>query len=260
MSEITTCPSGLTGRVRGMKVREERILADRKLAKSGGQLDALLGACWEETLDAGPYDIAADGLDWGQVLQGDRFYALLQIRVQTYGADYAFATHCQAGGCRARFEWELDLTELPCRKLSEASRQALDAGNRFETTLPGAGVRVWFRLLTGADERKLSQLRQNAGERLLSALLAFRVREVEGVEAGDKKRFLEDLSLRDADFLVGEFDRVDCGVDTRIEVECPTCLATQDLDLPFDHSFFLPGAQRRNARTSKPAPAGSFHP
>ena len=36
MADVITCPSGLQGRVRGMKVREERVLADRKLAKSGG--------------------------------------------------------------------------------------------------------------------------------------------------------------------------------------------------------------------------------
>jgi len=30
-----TCPTGLTGRTRGMKVRKERILADRKLAEAG---------------------------------------------------------------------------------------------------------------------------------------------------------------------------------------------------------------------------------
>jgi hypothetical protein len=41
MADVITCPSGLTGRVRGMKVREERVLADRKLAKSGGQVDEL---------------------------------------------------------------------------------------------------------------------------------------------------------------------------------------------------------------------------
>ena len=56
MSDTITCPSGLTGRIRGLKVREERILADRKLARSGGQVDRLLAACWEETLDPGPYD------------------------------------------------------------------------------------------------------------------------------------------------------------------------------------------------------------
>jgi len=49
MTHTITCPSGLTGVLRGMKVREERVLADRRLAKSGGQLDALLSACWEQT-------------------------------------------------------------------------------------------------------------------------------------------------------------------------------------------------------------------
>jgi hypothetical protein len=33
MTDVITCPSGLTGRRRGMRVREERVLVDRKLAK-----------------------------------------------------------------------------------------------------------------------------------------------------------------------------------------------------------------------------------
>lgn len=43
---LITCPSGLAGSIRGLKVREERILADRKLQKSGGIVDELLRACW----------------------------------------------------------------------------------------------------------------------------------------------------------------------------------------------------------------------
>ena len=251
MAEIITCPTGLTGRIRGMKVREERILSDRKLAKSGGQVDELLAACWEETVDAGPYDFGEKDIDWGQVLQGDRFYALLRVRALTYGAEYAFAVSCQSEACRARIEWELDLGELPCRELSEESRAAFADGNRFETVLPDGGKRVWFRLLTGADERKLPQLRRSAGDRLLSAMLAFRVVEVEGVEPRDRRRFIEDLTMRDADFLVDEFDRVDCGVDTTIEIECPECFATQEVELPFDRSFFMPGKERTARRRDR---------
>ncbi|MFC1706993.1 hypothetical protein ACFL59_09270 [Planctomycetota bacterium] len=80
MSENINCPSGLSGRIRGMKVGEERFLADCKLAKNGGQVDELLTACWEGTLDAGPYDFGDKVIDRGRVLQGDRFFALLQIR------------------------------------------------------------------------------------------------------------------------------------------------------------------------------------
>ena len=69
------------------------------------------------------------------MLQSDRFFALLQVRALTYGPTYAFALGCQNEGCRARFEWEL-------------------------------------------------QLRRNAGERILSAMLGWRVVEVEGVSSG----------------------------------------------------------------------------
>jgi len=256
MAHVITCPSGLTGRIRGMKVREERILADRKLAKSGGQVDELLKACWEETLDPGPYDFGDKLIDWGAVLQGDRFFALLQVRALTYGPTYAFALGCHAEGCRDRFEWELDLTDLPVRPLSDESRAAFVTGNRFETRLPDAAMRVWFRLFTGADERRLPQLRKTAGDRILSAMLGWRVLEIEGVVEKDKRRFLEDLSMRDADFLVDEFDRVDCGVDTAIEVECPECLTVQEVELPFDRAFFLPGNGRTARRRDR---TKSFH-
>ena len=248
MSQTITCPSGLSGVMRGMKVREERVFADRKLARRGGQLDALLGACWEQTLDPGPYAFGTEEIDWGAVLQGDRFYALLQLRALTYGAEYAFAVGCQEASCRARFEWEIDLNALKVRRLSAESLAAFSGGNRFEATLPDAGVRLWFQLFTGADERKLPQLRRSAGERMLSAMLAQRVVEVEGVSPQEKRAFLEELSLRDADYLVDEFDRVECGVDTTIEVECPECFTVQEVELPFDQGFFLPGRARSTRR------------
>lgn len=251
MADVITCPSGLHGRVRGMKVREERILADRKLAKSSGQLDELLTSCWEESTDAGPYCVAQSSIDWGAVLQGDRFFALLMIRTLTYGPQYGFGVSCR--NCRARIEWEVDLTKLPVRPLSAESRAAFMAGNRFETALPDAGKRVWFKLLTGDDERKLPALQRAAPDRLLSSVLAYRVLDVEGVDPKDKRAFLEDLTLRDADFLVDEFDRVDCGVDTTIEVECPECREIQDVDLPFDSAFFLPGKERTARRKARSA-------
>jgi hypothetical protein len=234
-----------------MKVREERVLADHALAKSGGRLDELLRSCWSETVDAGPYSFGGNLLDGGAVLQGDRFFALLKIRALTYGPEYGFAVSCR--NCRARIEWEVDLTKLPVRPLSPESRAAFIAGNRFETTLPDAGKRVWFKLLTGEDERKLPALQRAAPDRLLSSVLAYRVVEVEGVDPKDKRAFLEDLALRDADFLVDEFDRVDCGVDTTIEVECPECREVQDVDLPFDSTFFLPGKERTARRKARSA-------
>jgi hypothetical protein len=255
MSDTITCPSGFSGRLRGMKVREERVLADRKLAKNGGQLDELLAACWEETLDSGPYQF--DGkADWSRVLQGDRFYALLQLRCMTYGPEYAFSVTCAEESCRRRIPWELDLRDLPVQALSKDSRASFVAGNRFETRLPGDGRRVWFKLLTGADERSLVAIRRTAGERALSAVLAYRIVDIEGIEPNDRRALLEELSMSDADFLQTEFDRVDCGVETSIDIECPDCWATQEIELPFDRGFFLPSKSTNKSQAS----AGSSHP
>jgi hypothetical protein len=240
MSEIITCPSGLTGRIRGMKTREERFLADRKLAKAGAQLDPILAACWEETLDPGPYDFGDRPVDWPRVLVGDRFFTLIQIRVASYGADYSFSIPCENRGCRAKIEWELSLLDLPVAPLSDESRAAYLAANRFEARLPDAGRRAWFHLLTGNDERRMAQLRKGASERPISTLLQARLDQIEGVESRDNLRFIEDMAMSDVSFLLGEFDRVDCGVETEIEIECPECLGSQSIELPFEKGFFLP--------------------
>jgi hypothetical protein len=145
----------------------------------------------------------------------------------------------------------VDLTELPLRLLPDESRASFISGNRFETRLPDAGNRVYFKLLTGEDERKLPALQRAAPDRFLSGVLAYRVLDIDGVDAKAKRQFLEDLSLRDADFLVDEFDRVDCGVDTTIEIECPDCFMTQEVELPFDKGFFLPGKDRTTRRRAR---------
>ena len=251
MSEVITCPSGLTGRIRGMKVAEERILADRRLAKDGGQLDALIRACWEETIDFGPYPEGPTGLSWDQVLQGDRFFILMRIRAQTYGPLYAFTVPCQSQTCRARIEWEFDLGALHVKPLEGENRERFLAGNRFETVLPDAQTRVAFRLMTGADERKLHRLRKANQEQVLSSLIAFRLVEAEGVESRHLRKWVEDLAMADARFLLDAFEDADCGVETSIEIECPECFTVQRVELPFDQSFFLPTRTNRPQASSR---------
>src|SRR5678815_1464066 len=251
MTMHIVCPSGLAGEIRGLKGKEGKLLSDRTAARAGAMFEKILAGCWLTTSDPGIYDLPDGGaVDWSKVLVADRFHTLLQIRAQTFGNDYAFSAQCKIPECRERFDWSLNLQELPVVPLSEAARAAFKAGNRFETTLPRDGRKVWFRLMTGADEMRAASVLRGGRDGMLLTALALRICEIENVPDHERRKFLDELDMADAAALLDRFDQADGGVKTAIEVECPSCLGVQDVELPFERSFFLPTARtaRRTAR------------
>jgi len=245
MLNSIVCPSGLAGEIRGLTGKEAKLFSDRSLAKTGATIDRILQSCWLSTTDAGIYDLAQDApLDWRKVLVGDRFYALVQIRRQSFGDTYAFSVQCDNASCRERFEWELNLGDLPVQKLSDEAKATFQNGNRFETCMVRKDRKVWFRLLTGADEARAATLRRQGRENLLLEAVALRILEIEGVADKDKRQFLEDVELADLTALLDAFERVDGGIETSIEVECPVCQGIQDVELPFERGFFFPRARK----------------
>jgi hypothetical protein len=249
MTTTIVCPSGLSGQIRGLKGKEGKLLSDRTAARAGATFEKILEGCWLRTDDPGVYDLPADGaVDWSKVLVADRFYVLLQIRALTFGDEYAFTVQCANPGCRERFEWTLNLHDLPVVPLAETSKATFRFGNRFETTLPRDGRRAWFRLMTGADEtRAAAALKANRDGALLAAL-SLRLVEIENVPDQERRKFLDDMEMADATALLDQFDQVDGGVETDIEVECPACLGVQDIQLPFERGFFLPSSKGKPAQ------------
>jgi hypothetical protein len=245
MATTITCPSGLTGEIRGLKGKEGKLLADRNAARLGSTFEKLLAGCWLQTTDAGIYESTSPTLDWSKVLVADRFYALLQIRSLTFGDEYAFSMQCRHSSCREKFEWELLLSQLPVRMLSEGAKASFKNGNRFETRLPNDGRRVWFKLMTGADEAKAAQVLKNGRDGALLTALALRILEIENVAEKDKRAFLDDMEMADAAALLDAFDGVDGGVETTLDVECPHCMGLQEVELPFERGFFLPRAKEK---------------
>jgi hypothetical protein len=246
MPTTIVCPSGLSGEIRGLKGKEGKLLADRNAARAGSTFEKLLSGCWLQTIDPGVYAVP-DGapLDWSKVLVADRFYTLLQIRSLTFGDDYAFSVQCKGAGCRERFEWELSLKDLPVRPLSEAAKAAFKGENRFETTLPRDGRRVWFRLMTSADEARAAAVLKNGRDGMLLTALALRIVEIDGVTDKDKRAFLDEMEMADAAALLDKFEEVDGGVETSLEVECPACFCVMEVELPFERGFFLPRAKEK---------------
>lgn len=235
-------------RVRGMKVKEEKILTDRKLAKSGEQLDRLLSVCATELVDPGPYKFQQ--IDWGRVLQGDRFFVLLQIREESYGHDYAFSVNCDNRNCRERFEWEIDTRELVVKPLSP---DITDIYAPISVMLPSASVEVKFHLGIGADEARARRLAKGNETSPLTIGLLSRIDQIQGIDNNDpratakKRTFIEELEMSDLTFIRSKFEEFDCGIETGIDIECPECGSVMHIELPLAETFFMPRTKKRDA-------------
>jgi hypothetical protein len=261
MAEIeVTCPSGLKGRIRGMKARDFRVFADQRAARSGVGTTQLVAACWCETTDPGVYQFDAGGkLSWDGVFLGDRSVAIVGLRRATYpGEPYAFKVSCQA--CRRSIDWELDLEQLPIKPMSEQTRAVLASGkNEFSTTVDGR--RVSFKLLRGSDNAQQARLQMLLGPQVKGRVLSAvsRLLSVEGLVspgAEELLEYIEDLGMAELTQLQAAFDEVDFGLITSIEVQCQWCEVVQEIELPFGKGFLaMEPAKKPAAPNPKPPSA-----
>lgn len=219
-----------------MRGKELKILADRKALKDGSFLDRLFNACVEQVVDPGPYKVGDGGsLNWDDVLIGDRLYITVVIRVATFGPTLSFPLTCAK--CEKKEEYDIDLTALPVKKLSEDDLAAFAAGNQLTTTFPGTGARVMFRLGTGIDEKWILRNADDQEEAVLNMV----TRRIDAIEGVDRlKTFMEEAALGDVMQLTKSMNERDCGVETDVEVECIKCGFNNKVQIPLGASFLKP--------------------
>lgn len=247
MSIEVTCPSGLRGVLRGMKVKDEQVWTDKKLVHSGRAITVLLSNCWEETLDPGPY--STDGkLDFSTMLSADRTFLLIQLRVASYGADYEFSRLCPA--CDRMYGWSLNLIdELPVTPVSAQGLAHVRSGEHIPLTLLD-GRQALCRLLTGQDEAFMATLNIKEQPRLLAYQLARRIAEIDGAKNWRSVLpVIEDMEARVADDLWDKTDELEGGIDTMLSTECSHCGRIVETILPFGTEFF--STSRRFGRSKR---------
>lgn len=248
MTRHIVCPSGLSGEVRSLKTKDANLFQNRKLGRKGRIIATLLERVWESTDSSGVYELKDGKPDWMNALTGDRYYAAIQSRVETYGPVVELPIDC--GKCDREFIAELNLEEdFPVRRLPEESIEVLQNGGRFEFHLPKADKKLWYHLQTGQDEKRGSDLLGDAEnkDKQLTISVAVRVDEIDEVHANDKVRFIDDLDMADQVALYDNMVDRDCGVETTLRVECDHCGRRQSVELPLaDPAFWFPV---RRART-----------
>jgi hypothetical protein len=248
-------PSGLRGVVRKLTGSEINLFTNRDVVKSGDLFDRILRSCWVETTDSGPYSFAETGKsspDWKRVLVADRTMALIAIRIATYGSSYVFNVQClNSQSCGERFEWEIDLSsDLDVFDLPESSIDKIrDDDNRFLCSVDGH--EIVFKLTDGAGEtlagRRLAKNRND----IMSVGLASKIVSVDDKELNHVRaeEFVKALGADSQLELLQRFEEVDGGVETMIEIECPSCYTKQDKSLPLgEEGFWIPSSRKQRKK------------
>ena len=235
------CPSGISGVVRGMKVKELGDMADAKLIRSGKIVDRIVSNCWQKTTSIGPYSYAGDSLPWESMLQGDRAWAFMCIRSATFGNDFTFEHVCSNETCKYKYEATIKLDSLVLKNLPQTSYSHVTNGTPLKTTI--AGKKVKFRLLKCSDDQRLTTLTQQMQLSFPVAQLVCRIVEVEGILNSDIDElvaWVEDLELEAGLELRQTMEDADCGVEMEIVTTCPnkTCGNVEKFDLPLGSGFF----------------------
>lgn len=244
-SRIIECPSGLKGTVRALTGAEGNLLGDKRNRKTGLPIDKILDKCWISTADPGPYTFTNDRISWNDVLIGDRFYALFQIRIISFGPSYEFSVRCGDPDCGKKFSWELSLEDLKTRVLSEADRAAFADGNQLVEVI--AGMEVTFHLSLGRHEKTLAKVRERNPDQIVTESLRHKIDHIDGVKDEDIGKHLQEMPFGQLQALASVLGEHTCGIETGIAVECPHCLEEQELELPFDTTFFLPKTPKRSS-------------
>jgi hypothetical protein len=223
-------PLGGTAEVRGMKGREEDLLSNEKLVRSGEAMELLLAGCTsrlreltEETEGRGIRTADTEAL-----LSPDRVALLLAIRAETYGDTVECELQCAERSCREKFAVDVDLSEI-------SSKPAKGEGPYTATLSDGTVVK--FDFMTGKREKALARMKTNVA----TAALEARVKDVSGTHRNDIRRWLEDVSAGLRNELRNKMEELDCGPEVIATAECPTCGEEVQFVIPEQRGFFFPG-------------------
>jgi len=176
---------------------------------------------------------------------GDRAYILLRARILSYPESPEHRFRCKCPFCSGpTFIWSQDLREVKCFAVPGQNEGQL----LWDCVLPQSKKKVSFRILTGADDKKLKSYKRkytgaqkaaNYNSSLQTEIMRLQIQEVEGEERVTQT-FLRSLSSWDRTFFRNETNRVSGGVESEILVECPSCNAESPVEFPMNQDFFFP--------------------
>ena len=132
----------------------------------------------------------------------------------------------------------VDLSELTDKPMADPKKRV------YDITLP-SGKTARYRVSTGHDERRVHETLKKGKADALSLMILMRMELIN--EEPPSVALLKGLSMRDRNALREAFVATEGGVDTAVELACPSCNHEWVTDLNTATSgFFFPTGVRKS--------------
>ena len=223
--------------VKHMTTKEEDILTSTTLLKNGVAIEKLLESI-----------IVDKNIKVDDLLLGDKNALIVAARSHGYGSLYETSLACPR--CEEIQQYEFDLSSLGIKRPSEDYMAEKDIQiserNTFLIPLPKTEYTVEVRLLTGHDEKKMSQTsehkkKRNLPETPMSDFLRAMVVSVNGIEdPSSVNGFLNSLPALHGRYLRKVYDNLVPSLDLEHDFNCASCSHEGTLEVPLTTDFFWP--------------------
>lgn len=207
---------------RGMTGKEEDLLTNEKLVKSGRALNMLIKGCIE-SIDGKPITEQ----DIIKLKAPDRLYAMVRIRQASYGDVIEVEALCTNNRCKHRNYADVDISMLEVKTEDVKETDSIEID----------GKKVTFGHLDGNGEARL--LKVNKAE-ILSESMSARIIEIDGIHPNGVSKWIKDLPVAERLKLRKAMESIDCGIVTKVEVECEECETPITVRIEQAQGFFFP--------------------
>ena len=217
--------------IRQMTAKEEDILTSRTLLKKGVALDRVL-----QNL------IADKRIDPDSLLVGDKNAIIVATRISGYGNEYNTGVTCPECGTNQKYTFDLNESTVYCGEDCVDLGVVDNQDGTFSVELPKTKVTVVFRLLNGADERRVSgSQKRGSDEKNITRQIAGIVLSVNGDNSGEARQYLVDnIPSMDSRHLRLAYRLAAPNIDLSQQFECEECGYEQEMEVPLTADFFWP--------------------
>lgn len=213
--------------LQNMTIAEEKFIYGSSSDKA---VDQILKKC-----------IVDQNVDIDDLIVPDKHYALVRLRVLTYGEDYPVDLVCPK--CGHKFTENVKLSTLEVDELPD------DFTEPWKVTLPVSGDELELYIPRSRDieryntlaSRKASKFKLNKDEvsYIFNTMLGIKTVNGEEMLEDELYNYVSELHARDSSYIKHAFSKIKVGYYTRLTAECPNCRGEVNYRLPMTSDFFL---------------------